>query len=64
MKLNKHFFYEKVLPILITSLCSALISILGNIISAYTGDKTLHTSPEVVGSTGLAIKSMLSIKKC
>lgn len=62
MKLNKQFFIEKILPILITSLCSALISILGNIISAYTGNHTIQTNPETVGVIGGALKSIQHIK--
>ena len=54
----KTYSYEKVLPILITAILSALISILGNILSAYTGSQTIHTNPETVGTLGLVLKSV------
>lgn len=62
-EIYKRFFYDKIIPICVTAILSALISILGNILSAYTGDHAIKTDPKTVGAVGIALKSIyLTIK--
>ena len=57
MKIDKDFFIQKILPILITAILSALISTLQNILAQYIGNPKIHSDPVVAGSIGIAIKA-------
>lgn len=59
--LNKQFFNDKILPIIITAILSALISMLTNLLSAYTGATAFHTDPATTGIIGLSLKSIQHI---
>lgn len=58
MQNYKDFFLKHCLPILITSLLSAGIAILQNILSSYGHASSITASPEVAGITGIVLKSI------
>jgi len=64
MKLNKKYLYDHILPIIVTALLSALISIFTNILAQYTNLTILQTNPEATGILGMALKTAHSLKKC
>jgi len=64
MKLDKQFFFDKILPVLITAICSALITILTNIIAYYTKNTDIIANPVISGIIGASLKTAHNIKPC
>lgn len=63
MKIDKGFIINKLLPILITSILSALVSMLQATLAEYTGASVKAGSPEASAVIGGALMS-LRVLKC
>lgn len=63
MKLDKNFIINKLLPILVTSILSALVSMLQATLAQYTATNIPAGSPETSAIVGGALMS-LRVLKC
>ena len=62
MKIDKQFFITKILPILTTSLISAGIAILQNILTAYTTNMPSGTSVQFASGVGAVLGAFKFLK--
>jgi phosphate/sulfate permease len=62
MTLDKTFLKEKILPILITSILSALIAMLQNVLVAYTTQIPSGTSEALSGGVGAVLSAFKYLK--